>query len=84
MKESICNICKKSCKDRYIVSSCSAFEHKPIKGLSQAIYEDLVAHCKKKVDKYKDNMAWFAVYNEHRIFLELLERVGCAFIEKEE
>lgn len=29
-------------------------------------------------------MPWLPIYNEHRIFLELLKRVGRDFIKKEE
>lgn len=57
---------------------------KPIKGLSENVYNYLVSHCKHEVEKCKDNSSFLLVYNEHRIFLELLERVGRDFIEKEE
>lgn len=56
---------------------------KPIKGLSESSYNYLVSHCKRKIEKCKDNPSFLLVYNEHRIFLELLERVGRDFIEKE-
>ena len=56
---------------------------KPIEGLSESGYNYLVSHCKREVEKCKDNSSFLLVYNEHRIFLELLERVGRDFIKKE-
>lgn len=56
---------------------------KPIKGLSENSYNYLVSYCKRKIEKCKDNPSLLLVYNEHRNFLELLERVGRDFIEKE-
>ena len=55
----------------------------PIDGLSQNMYNLLVSHCKSKVKRLKDINPCLPVYNEHRIFLELLKRVGCDFVEKE-
>lgn len=55
----------------------------PIEGLSQDMYNLLVSHCESKVKRLKDSMLWLPVYNEHRIFLELLKRVGRDFVEKE-
>ena len=55
----------------------------PIDGLSQDMYNILVSHCESKVKRLKDSMPWSHVYNEHRIFLELLKRVGRDFVEKE-
>lgn len=55
----------------------------PIEGLSQDMYNLLVSHCESKVKRLKDSMPWLPVYNEHRIFLELLKRVGRDFVEKE-
>lgn len=55
----------------------------PIEGLSQDMYNLLVSHCETKVKRLKDCMPWLPVYNEHRIFLELLKRVGRYFVEKE-
>lgn len=57
---------------------------KPIKGLSENVYNYLVSHCKHEVEKCKDNSSFLLVYNEHRIFLELLERVRRDFIKKKE
>ena len=57
---------------------------KPIKGLSESAYSYPVSHCKRKIEKCKDNPSLLLIYNEHRIFLELLERVGRDFIEPEE
>ena len=47
------------------------------------MYNILVSHCESKVKRLKDSMPWSPVYNEHRIFLELLKRVGRDFVEKE-
>ena len=55
----------------------------PIDGLSQDMYNILVSHCESKVKRLKDSMPWSPVYNEHRIFLKLLKRVGRDFVEKE-
>ena len=55
----------------------------PIDGLSQDMYNLLVSHCESKVKRLK-GMSWLPVYNEHRIFFELLIRVGRDFVEKEE
>lgn len=55
----------------------------PIEGLSQDMYNLLVSHCESKVKRLKDSKPWLPVYNEHRIFLELLKRVGRDFVEKE-
>lgn len=55
----------------------------PIEGLSQDMYNLLVSHCESKVKRLKDSIPWLPVYNEHRIFLELLKRVGRDFVEKE-
>lgn len=55
----------------------------PIEGLSQDMYNLLFSHCESKVKRLKDSMPWLPVYNEHRIFLELLKRVGRDFVEKE-
>lgn len=55
----------------------------PIEGLSKDMYNLLVSHCESKVKRLKDSMPWLPVYNEHRIFLELLIRVGRDFVEKE-
>ena len=55
----------------------------PIDGLSQNMYNLLVSHCKYKVKRLKDINPCLPVYNEHRIFLELLKRVGRDFVEKE-
>ena len=54
----------------------------PIDGLSQNMYNLLVSHCKSKVKRLKDINPCLPVYNEHRIFLELLKRVGRDFVEK--
>lgn len=56
----------------------------PIKGLSESAYNDLVSHCKRKIEQCKYSPSLLLIYNEHRIFLELLERVGRDFIDKEE
>ncbi len=56
----------------------------PIKGLSESTYNYLVSHCKRKIEQCKYSPSLLLSYNEHRIFLELLERVGRDFIEKEE
>lgn len=56
----------------------------PIEGLSQDMYNLLVSHCETKVKRLKGIMPWLPVYNEHRIFLELLKRVGRDYIKKEE
>lgn len=56
---------------------------KPIKGLTEKFYNYLVSHCKRNIERNKDH-PWELTYHEHRIFLELLERVGRDFIEKEE
>ncbi len=56
---------------------------KPIKGLTEKFYNYLVSHCKRNVERNKDH-PWELTYHEHKIFLELLERVGRDFIEKEE
>ena len=55
----------------------------PIDGLSQNMYNLLVSHCKSKVKRLKDINPCLPVYNQHRIFLELLKRVGRDFVEKE-
>ena len=55
----------------------------PIDGLSQDMYNILVSQCESKVKRLKDSMPWSPIYNEHRIFLELLKRVGRYFVEKE-
>lgn len=55
----------------------------PIEGLSQDMYNLLVSHCESKVKRLKDSKPWLPVYNEHRIFLELLKRVGRDFVVKE-
>ena len=55
----------------------------PIDGLSQNMYNLLVSHCKSKVKRLKDINPCLPVYDEHRIFLELLKRVGRDFVEKE-
>lgn len=56
----------------------------PIEGLSQGMYNLLVSHCESKVKRLKGVMPWLPVCKEHRIFLELLKRVGRDFIKKEE
>lgn len=56
---------------------------KSINGLSESSYSYLISHCKREIEKCKDNQSLLLIYNEHRIFLELLERVGRDFIEKE-
>lgn len=56
---------------------------KSINGLSESSYSYLISHCKREIEKCKDNPSLLLIYNEHRIFLELLERVGRDFIEKE-
>lgn len=56
----------------------------PIEGLSQGMYNLLVSHCESKVKRLKDVTPFLPIYNEHRIFLELLKRVGRDFIKKEE
>ena len=38
----------------------------------------------RKIEKCKDNPSLLLIYKEHRIFLEVLERFGRDFIEKEE
>lgn len=65
------------------IKNSSIKKVKPIKGLSESSYNYLVSHCKRKIEKCKDNPSLLLIYNEHRIFLELLERVGRDFIEKE-
>lgn len=55
----------------------------PIEGLSQGMYNLLVSHCESKVKRLKDVTPFLPIYNEHRIFLELLKRVGSDFIKKE-
>lgn len=65
------------------IKNSSIKKVKPIKGLSESSYNYLVSHCKREIEKCKDNPSLLLIYNEHRIFLELLERVGRDFIEKE-
>ena len=57
-------------------------KEKPIEGLTESGYNYLVSHCKHKIERCKDNLSLAIIYNEHRIFLELLERVGRNFIER--
>lgn len=57
-------------------------KEKPIEGLTESVYNYLVAHCNHKVERCKDNLSLAVIHNEHRIFLELLERVGRNFIER--
>lgn len=66
------------------IKNSSKKKVKPIKGLSESAYSYLVSHCKRKIEKCEDNPSLLLIYNEHRIFLELLERVGRDFIESEE
>lgn len=66
------------------IKNSSIKKVKPIKGLSESAYSYLISHCKREIEKCKDNPSLFLIYNEHRIFLELLERVGRDFIKKEE
>lgn len=66
------------------IKNSSIKKVKPIKGLSESVYSYLVSHCKRKIEKCKDNPSLLLIYNEHRIFLELLERVGRDFIGSEE
>lgn len=65
------------------IKNSSIKKVKPIKGLSESAYSYLISHCKREIEKCKDNQSLLLIYNEHRIFLELLERVGRDFIEKE-
>ena len=44
--------------------------------------ESKVLTAKRNVEKNKDTRPWELIYHEHRIFLELLERVGRNFIER--
>ena len=57
-------------------------KEKPIEGLTESVYNYLVSHCKHKIERCKDNLSLAIIHNEHRIFLELLERVGRNFIER--
>ena len=57
-------------------------KEKPIEGLTEKFYNYLISHCKRNVEKNKDTRPWELIYHEHRIFLELLERVGRNFIER--
>lgn len=36
---------------------------KPIKGLPKSSYNYLVSHCKRKIEKYKDNPSLLLIYN---------------------
>lgn len=65
------------------IKNSSIKKVKPIKGLSESAYSYLISHCKCEIEKCKDNPSLLLIYNEHRIFLELLECVGRDFIEKE-
>lgn len=58
-------------------------KEKPIEGLTEKFYNYLISHCKRNVERNK-NHPWELTYYEHRIFLELLERVGRDFIERKE
>ena len=58
-------------------------KEKPIEGLTEKFYNYLISHCKRNVERNK-NHPWELTYHEHRIFLELLERVGRDFIERKE
>ena len=53
----------------------------PIEGLTEKFYNYLVSHCKRTVERKKAH-PWDLSYQEHRVFLELLERAGRDFIEK--
>lgn len=53
----------------------------PIEGLTEIFYNYLVSHCKRTVERNKAH-PWDLSYQEHRVFLELLVRVGRDFIEK--
>ena len=53
----------------------------PIEGLTENFYNYLVSHCKRNVERNKAHPCDLS-YQEHRVFLELLERVGRDFIEK--
>ena len=75
--------CSKFIKEFTKVEEQHTKKVEPIEGLSQDMYNLLVSHCESKVKRLKDSMPWFPVYNEHRIFLELLIRVGRDFVEKE-
>lgn len=66
------------------IKNSSIKKVKTIKGLSESAYSYLISHCKREIEKCKDNPSFLLIYNEHRIFLELLERVGRDFIDKEE
>lgn len=55
-------------------------EEKPIEGLTQIVYDALVCHCEGKMNGF----GGFMMRDEHRIFLELLKRVGYKYIEKED
>ena len=59
-------------------------KEKPIEGLTEKFYNYLISHCKRNVEKNKDTRPWELIYHEHRIFLELLERVGRNFIERKQ
>ena len=54
-----------------------------IEGLTENFYNYLVSHCKRNVERNKAH-PWDLSYQEHRVFLELLERVGRDFIEKQD
>lgn len=75
--------CSKFIKEFTKVEEQHTKKVEPIEGLSQDMYNILVSHCESKVKRLKDSMPWSPVYNEHRIFLELLIRVGRYFVEKE-
>ena len=75
--------CSKFIKEFTKVEEQHTKKVEPIEGLSQDMYNLLVSHCESKVKRLKDSMPWLPVYNEHRIFLELLIRVGRYFVEKE-
>ena len=75
--------CSKFIKEFTKVEEQHTKKVEPIWGLSQDMYNLLVSHCESKVKRLKDSMPWSPVYNEHRIFLELLKRVGRDFVEKE-
>ena len=57
-------------------------KEKPIEGQTEKFYNYLISHCKRNVERNKDTCPWELTYHEHRIFLELLERVGRNFIER--
>lgn len=76
--------CATFIKERTKVEEQHTRKVEPIEGLSQGMYNLLVSHCESKVKRLKGVMPWLPIYNEHRIFLELLKRVGRDFIKKEE